>query len=48
MIPLGWVLADVLGFGPEGVFIAIAVGFGTLAAAAALMFRRGRWKLQRI
>jgi Na+-driven multidrug efflux pump len=48
MIPLGWLMADVLAFGPEGVFIAIALGFGTLAAAAAFMFRRGRWKLQRI
>lgn len=48
MIPLGWLLAHVLPLGPDGVFIAIAIGFGTLAAAATLMFRRGRWKLQRI
>jgi Na+-driven multidrug efflux pump len=44
-IPLAWVLAKPLGFGSDGAFIAIAVAFSTLAAAAALAFRRGRWKL---
>jgi putative MATE family efflux protein len=43
-IPLAYVLATVGGFGPTGVFIAIAVAFCTLAIASALLFRRGRWK----
>jgi Na+-driven multidrug efflux pump len=48
MIPLGWLLSLVLGFGADGVFMAITVGFGTLAGVTALIFRRGQWKLQRV
>ena len=47
-IPLAWLLARPLGVGSDGAFIAIAVAFSTLAGAAALVFRRGRWKLQRV
>lgn len=43
-LPLAYVLAIVLGFGPRGVFIAITVAFSTLAVVSALVFRRGRWK----
>lgn len=43
-IPLAWALAVPLGFGPRGVFIAIAVAYSCLAVAAVLLFRRGRWK----
>ena len=43
-LPLAYVLAKVLGFGPQGVFIAITVAFSTLAVVSALVFRRGRWK----
>jgi putative MATE family efflux protein len=44
-IPLAWYLARGLGFGPEGVFIAITIAFSTLTVCSALLFRRGRWKL---
>ena len=43
-LPLAYVLAIVLGIGPEGVFIAITVAFSTLAVVSAVIFRRGRWK----
>ncbi len=47
-IPLAWLLAKTLDLGPDGAFIAIAVSFCTLAGAAAIMFRRGKWKLQQV
>ena len=43
-IPLAWVLAFPLGFGPDGVFVAISVAYATLAVAASLRFRKGTWK----
>ncbi len=43
-IPLAWVLAYSMGWGPTGVFTAIAVAYATFAVFAAVLFRRGRWK----
>jgi Na+-driven multidrug efflux pump len=43
-IPLAWLLAFRLGFGVHGIFIAIPIAQSVLAVAAALMFRRGKWK----
>ena len=43
-IPLAWVLAKPVGMGPTGVFIAVLVGFSTMAVVSALLFRRGTWK----
>jgi len=43
-IPLAYVLALVLGLGPDGVFYAITIAFSTLAVVSALIFRRGKWK----
>lgn len=43
-IPLAWLLAEKLGYGPEGVFASIAIAFSTMAVLAALVFRRGRWR----
>lgn len=43
-IPLAYVLAKTLGFGPRGVFLAITIAFSTLAIVSAIFFRRGRWK----
>jgi len=43
-IPLAWLLAKPLGLGPTGVFIAVLVGFSTMAVVAVVLFRRGRWK----
>ena len=30
--------------GPNGVFIAMAVSFSTLAVVSAVLFKRGKWK----
>ena len=43
-IPLAYALAQPLGFGPQGVFIAVAVSQCLLAAVGVAMFRRGGWK----
>jgi Na+-driven multidrug efflux pump len=43
-IPIAYVLAKVLGFGPRGVYLAVAVAFSTLAVVSAVLFRRGKWK----
>lgn len=43
-IPLAYVLAERLGFGPLGVFVAIPIAFSAYAIAALVMFRRGTWK----
>ena len=47
-IPLAYVLARVWDFGPEGVFVAITVGYSTLALVSVVLFRQGRWKLRRV
>ncbi len=43
-IPLAYLLAKPLGWGPTGVFVSIAVAFSTLALVSAVVFRRGHWK----
>src|SRR5689334_16041176 len=43
-IPLAYVLSRVLNFGPLGVFLAIMIGYSTLALVSTVLFRRGRWK----
>jgi len=47
-IPLAWFLAQAMGWGATGGFAAIPIAFSTMAAAGAFLFRRGRWKLQRV
>ena len=47
-IPLAYLLALVWGFGPQGVFVAITVGYSTLALVSVVLFKRGRWKLRRV
>ncbi|MCX4244745.1 MATE family efflux transporter [Paraliomyxa miuraensis] len=47
-IPLGWFLSHALGWGPDGVFVAIAVAYSLAAVIAYLAFRRGRWKEVRV
>ena len=37
-------LAVPMGFGPNGVFIAIMVSFSTLAVVSGALFKRGKWK----
>ena len=47
-IPLAFVLARVLNFGPLGVFLSIMIGYSTLALVSTVLFRRGRWKLRMV
>jgi putative MATE family efflux protein len=47
-IPLAYLLANVYGFGPQGVFWAITLAFSSLAVVSALMFKRGKWKLKTV
>jgi putative MATE family efflux protein len=47
-IPLAWVLAKTLGFGPIGVFIAIPVAETAITITAFILFKRGKWKLKKI
>ena len=47
-LPLAWFLAFHTPIGVNGIFIAIAVAQSSLALAGMLVFRRGKWKEQRI
>jgi putative MATE family efflux protein len=47
-IPVAYVLARPLGFGPSGVFWSIFIAFTVMSVASAALFRRGRWKLKRV
>jgi len=47
-IPLAYVLAETLHFGPRGVYAAITIAFSTFALLGAIMFRRGRWKERKV
>jgi Na+-driven multidrug efflux pump len=43
-IPLALLLANVLGMGPLGVFLAITISESVVAVVGILVFRMGRWK----
>jgi putative MATE family efflux protein len=43
-IPLAYLLAQSLNWGPQGVFWSVAISETLLAIMAILVFRRGRWK----
>lgn len=45
-LPLAYALAHPLGWGAEGLFVAITAAQALLAALGVLLFRRGRWKEQ--
>ncbi|AKF87311.1 putative efflux protein, MATE family [Myxococcus fulvus] len=47
-LPLAWVLSGPLKMGPSGVFLSLTVAFSVLAVLAAILFRRGRWKLRQV
>jgi putative MATE family efflux protein len=47
-IPLAYWLSRVAGFGPQGVFAAISISGATIAMVSIVVFRRGRWKQQKI
>ena len=47
-LPLAWVLAHPLGFGPTGAFVALSVGFSMMAFISAWIFRQGHWKTLKV
>lgn len=47
-VPLAWMLAKPLGLGPTGVFIAVPASFSVLALWSAVLFKRGKWKQQKV
>jgi Na+-driven multidrug efflux pump len=47
-LPVAWLLARPLGLGPQGVFIAVLIGFSTMAIVSSALFRRGAWKRVRV
>jgi putative MATE family efflux protein len=47
-IPLAYVLGRTLGYGPAGIFWAMAVAFSVMSIVSAWLFRLGTWKLKRV
>ncbi|HKW97778.1 MAG TPA: MATE family efflux transporter [Bryobacteraceae bacterium] len=47
-IPLAYGLSRLAGLGPKGIFAAIAISESTLAVVSIVVFRRGKWKGQKI
>lgn len=47
-LPLAWVLAHPLGFGPTGAFVALSVGFSMMCFISVWLFRKGAWKTGRV
>jgi Na+-driven multidrug efflux pump len=47
-VPLAWALAGPAGLGPTGVYIAVPVSFTALTIWTGVLFRRGKWKRQRV
>jgi putative MATE family efflux protein len=47
-VPMAWVLAKPLALGPTGIFIAVPISFSALAIWSWYLFKRGKWKEQRV
>jgi len=47
-LPLAYLLATGAGFGPSGVFWAIAIAFSAMSFVSAAVFRRGKWKSHKV
>ena len=47
-IPLAYLLAKQLNFGPDGVYISIAISESLLAVVGIVLFRRGKWKMKKV
>jgi len=47
-IPLAWALGVTFGYGPRGVFAAVAICQAVLAVVGVLVFRRGKWKTRAV
>jgi putative MATE family efflux protein len=47
-VPLAWLLAQVVGLGPDGIWWAIVAGWAVQLVLMTLRYRQGRWKLKQI
>jgi len=47
-IPVAYWLAIPMGLRSNGAYVAIVIAEGAIAAASAVLFKRGRWKTQQI
>lgn len=47
-IPAAYFFSTKLHMGPQGVFLAVTVAFSALAVVSAILFKRGRWKTQKV
>ena len=47
-LPLAWLLAVRLDFGPSGVFWSISLAYSLSAVIGLALFRRGRWKTREV
>jgi MATE family, multidrug efflux pump len=47
-LPLSFLLGRTLGYGPPGIFWAMAIAFSLMSVVAAVLFRRGTWMLKRV
>ena len=47
-IPLSYLLGRTLGYGPPGIFWAMAIAFSVMSMVSASLFRLGHWKLKRV
>ena len=47
-LPLSYALGRWLGYGPPGIFWAMAIAFSLMSVVSAMVFRRGAWKLKRV
>lgn len=46
--PIAWVLSKSFGFGPVGAFISVPAAYSLLAILSGWLFKRGRWKTQKV
>ena len=47
-LPLSYLLGRTLGYGPPGIFWAMAIAFSLMSVVSAVLFRRGGWKTKRV
>lgn len=47
-IPAAYFFSSVLKMGPQGVFLTVTLAFSLLAVVSAVLFRRGKWKTQKV
>jgi putative MATE family efflux protein len=47
-LPVAYLLAHLVGMGPQGVFLAMTLAFSSLAVVSAVVFRKGKWKKKEV